>query len=117
MSTRRLSQLSTQYLRVPVYARRSGAEYDPTSDVVEFALMLKPDTTEADQYNEPASGDWGTGAWETDGGINYALINAGPSGTITWDTTGSFPKVYQLWIKITSTPEVPVEMVGEVVIY
>jgi len=117
MSTARISQLSTQYLKVPVFARRSGAAYDPTSDVVNFALMLAPDSSAADQYNEPASGDWGIGAWETDGGVYYAYINAGPAGTITWPSTGAFPRTYQLWMKVTTTPEVPVEMVGTVVVY
>lgn len=113
----RISQLSTQYIRVPVSARRSGAAYDPTGDTVQFALKLAPASTQADQYNEPESGDWGTGAWETDGGVYYAYINAGPSGTITWETTGSFPKTYQLWMKVTSTPEIPVEMVGLVEVF
>lgn len=117
MTTQRMSNLSTQYLRVPVYARRAGADYDPTGDTVQFALTLRPSSQAADQYNEPASGDWGTGSWETDGGINYALINVGPSGTVTWPASGTFPRFYQVWMKVTATPEVPVLLVGELEVF
>ena len=112
MSVPRLSTLSTEYLKVPVTARRSGAAYDPTGDTVEFALTLKPAGSAADQYNEPSS--WTAGAWWTEGGAYYAVVNVGPTGSITSASTAA---TYQFWIKISSSPEAPVKYVGDVMVF
>jgi hypothetical protein len=101
-----LSQLSTQYIIVPVSATVAGISYNPTSDIVQFAFM--PTATQV-----PQSGDWVTGVWETESSnILYpylALCLVGPAGTIN-------PGIgtYVVYIRIQDNPEVPVLIAGQI---
>jgi len=98
-----LSVLSTEYVRVPVAATVAGAPYDPRGDVVQFAFV-------ADGVN-PVSGDWHTGLW--DGGNNpyVAQCLVGPTGGVALAVG-----VYNMWVKITDNPEIPVRLVGQLMI-
>jgi hypothetical protein len=89
-----VSALSKQYIRVIVKAKdENGVDIVIGSDVVEFAFMLNG--------NDPASLDWKTGAW---GAANVARIMIGP-GTAAALVAGN---QYQVWVRVTDNPEVPV---------
>jgi len=113
MSFPRISSLSREYLRVPVKARRAGAAYDPTGDVVELALTAKPAATESDTYNEPVSANWATGSWDTEGTKYLAKLTVGPGGDIVPASAGT----YQVWVRVTSASEIPVMYAGDMEIF
>lgn len=97
-----LSSRTNEYVRVPVSATEDGVDVDPTNDTVEFAA--------------PAVGDeptvWVEGEWETSTDRIWARIlvsGTGGGGTLeiadgTWD----------LWIRITDSPETPARKVGPI---
>ena len=90
-----ISVLSTEYLRYTVQATIAGTPYNPSGDTVAFAFPLtgmSPST-------------WYTGSWEQVGVTYVARILIGPSGQTL--STGS----YDVWIKITDSPEIPVRKV------
>lgn len=97
------SALSLEYVKVPVAARESGAAIDITSDVVEMAFTL--------QDVAPLSGDWEAAAWETDATTTpdtyLARCLVGPSGTATL-TAGT----YDVWVRVTDTPEIVARKAG-----
>jgi len=78
---------------------------DPTSDTVQMAFV----------NGEPTSGDWKTATWEADSSTNpttyYARCLVGPGGTVTLSDGD-----YQVWVKITDSPEVPVLKAGRLVV-
>lgn len=98
------SALSCQYVQAAVSATVSGAPYNPTSDVVQFAFTRAPAA--------PGPSDWVAGSWDgatprPPGSTYAAQCLVGPGGTITL-AAGT----YTMWIKITDTPETPVINVG-----
>lgn len=93
------STLDTEYLPYPVNAILGGVPYNPTADAVAFAFMPQP------ANNNPGSGDWHTGTWATTGSNTYtAQILVGPANNGTPLAVG----IYNVWIKITDNPEVPI---------
>lgn len=99
--TIRLSSLSLEYVKVPVVATEDGGEIDPTAYDVEMAFMPE---------GEPEEADWASGDWETAGTRYLARCLVGPTGVILADGT------YNIWLRITGSPEVPVKRVGTLVI-
>jgi hypothetical protein len=97
---REISSESLEYIKVWVDAKRSGASFDPTGDVVEVAFTTGPDIVEE---------DWNEGSWEVIGRKYYARCLVGPGGTIELDD-GS----YQVWVRITDNPEIPVLKAGTI---
>ena len=99
-----MSQLSTQYVFIPVAATKSGAAYDPTGDTVQFAFM--PGATAV-----PQNTDWVAGSWDTNTtSVLYpysAKCLVGPSGT-----TNPGIGRYYMYIRITDSPEIPVLIAG-----
>lgn len=93
---RTLPALSTIYLRAKVTAvDEAGSNISIANDAVDFAFMLDGKT--------PAVGDWKTGSW---GAPNVARILIGPgAGAATALTAGN---QYQVWVRVTDNPEVPV---------
>jgi hypothetical protein len=92
------SVLSTQYLQVLV-AVTSIAPYSPTSDTVAFAF------TNADAYPPAAPSAWNAGSWQTGPGPQYwAQILIGPANGGLALAAGA----WQVWLKVTDSPEVPV---------
>ncbi len=101
-----LSHLALEYVLIPVQVTKLGLPYNPTGDAVQFAFM--PTQTQV-----PQSGDWVSGAWETDtSNVLYpyaAKCLVGPGGTITLGIGN-----YVIYLKITDSPEVPVLIGGQV---
>lgn len=88
---RDLSSLSTQYVRVKVTATdENGNPLTISGDTVQFAFTRLTDN--------PST--WVAGTW---GASNVARCLVGPGGVITLT-----PERYQVWIKITDNPEIPV---------
>lgn len=78
-----------------------GSSGNPTTDVVQFAFTA-PGV-------DPVSGDWKAGSWQTVAGppqVYVAYCWVGPGGTIALAKG-----VYDVWIKITDAPGVPVKSV------
>lgn len=95
------SVLDTRDLRVRTDATLKGQPYDPSGDTVQLAFMPAG--------QQPASGDWHPATWETLPGPQYnALCLVGPANGGVSLPVG----VYQVWIKVTDSPEVPVEAVA-----
>ena len=111
MSFPRISTLSLEYIRVPVKARRAGVAYDPTSDTVYLAITPKPEVNASDQYNEPTV--WATGSWDTEGTRYLAKATVGPGGDLVPPEAG----IYQIWVKVSSSPETPVMYVGDLEVF
>jgi len=98
-----LTALSTEYLRVQVTASSAGATVDPSADTVQFAF---PATTV-----QPSV--WYSGSWETISGVHYARCLVGPTGGVVTLTVGNS---YDVWVKITDSPEIPVRKVATVAV-
>lgn len=100
-----ISSLSTEYVRIRIVAEKNGAFIDPTPDTVQFSF--------------PATGNpttWSAGSWETDtdtlgNKVYYARCLVGPLGTVTL-TAGK----YDVWVKITDNPEIPVINAGRLTV-
>lgn len=99
----RISALTREFIRYPVSARRDGVDIDVTVDPVEFALTP--------HRVAPATSDWNVGAWETDGSITLARILVGPSAVPL--TAGR----YDVWIRISDNPEVPVRRIDTIHVF
>lgn len=94
-----ISALSTQYVAIPVTAvTPTGGPLNPSSDPVYFAFI----TT-----GQPAPGDWQGGTWATTTTTNgtysaQILIGPAPGGL------NLTPGNYQIWVRVSDNPEVPV---------
>lgn len=96
------SRTSLQYVDAIVTALFRGEPYNPTSDVVQFAFTV-PGAPLTD------STTWYAGLWDgtevlpgTDADY-VALCMVGPGGTTTLA-----PGQYQVSVKVTDNPEIPV---------
>jgi hypothetical protein len=98
------SVLSTQLVQVLANVL-SPSGYDPTGDVVQFAFTLET-------YPQTSPSAWYTGSWVTFPGPAYwAQCLVGPLAP----ESGGVSLVlglYQIWVKITASPEVPVIQAG-----
>lgn len=93
---------SLQYLDPPVVVKPkdiNNAAFDPTTDTVQFAFVLVGDDIDSATF---VSGTWGTDT-STTPSTYQATCLIGPGGTTTL-TAGD----YQVLIKITDSPEIPV---------
>lgn len=100
-----IAALSNEYVRIPVAASTSGVDVDPTGDTV--ALAFVPQDT------VPGNSDWKTGSWETDNTstppTHYARCIVGPVSGVVTLVSGN---IYEIWIKISDSPEVPIKKAG-----
>lgn len=87
----RIPATSVEYVKVPV-----TASVALSSLPVEMAVI----TGTAD----PAEGDWQSASWDN----GYARLLVGP---LTADTS------YTVWVRVTSTPEIPVMQAGSLSAY
>lgn len=98
-----ISASSLEYIRVQVAAYTAGAAVNPTTDAVQMAFMVGSAV--------PASSDWKTATWDTDSTTVPATYRArclvGTGGAVTLT-----PGTYQVWVKVTDTPETPVKLAG-----
>lgn len=100
MKTHRIYESSLEDVMVPVEAILSGSPIDPTTDLVQMAFIP------LDQ-EEPAPADLNIASWETWGsGLTvkyYAKCLVGAGGAVALAEG-----IYQVFVKITDSPEVPV---------
>lgn len=100
--------LSTEFVRVAIGAVEDGLTIDPTSDSLQMAFPQTGVT--------PALGDWKSATWETDTGTTpvtyYARALVGPTGVVTL-TEGT---LYDVYVKITDSPEIVVRNTGALAI-
>jgi hypothetical protein len=98
-----ISTASREYVRAKVSAKASGTVVNPTGDTVEIAFLATEDA--------PSSGDWKTASWDTDTTTDpdtyYAQCLVGTGGAVVL-TAG----VYNMYVRITDSPEVPVKRSG-----
>jgi hypothetical protein len=95
-----VSQASTEYVRVPVFASAAGIPVDPTPYVVSMAFTTA--------YAAPAA--WETASWDTTQvGTYVAQCLIGPTGQVTLT-----PGTYYVWLKVAASPETVIEPAGEV---
>jgi hypothetical protein len=99
-TTLTLPSLSREYVKVPVAATDSGTTVNPTTDVVQMAFPVAGVA--------PVSADWKTASWETVSGLYFARCTVGPGGTVVL-VVG----LYDVWVKITDNPEIPVRLAGQ----
>lgn len=99
------SVLDTEYLVYPVAFVIGGVAQNPTGDPVAFAFMPNPANA------NPGVSDWHNGTWVTSGtGTYFAQILVGPAnGGIQPAPTGT--GLWNVWIKITDSPEIPIRIV------
>jgi hypothetical protein len=96
------SVLDTEYLTYPVAFVIGGTAQNPTGDPVAFAFMPNPANT------NPGVSDWHTGQWVTSSiGTYAAQVLVGPSNSGVSLAVG----LYNVWIRITDNPEVPIQLV------
>lgn len=98
------SHLSLEYVFVPVSASSAGTSYNPTADAVAFAFM--PTATQI-----PVNSDWVSGSWTsvpTNVLYPYSVkCLVGPGGS-----TAPGIGLYVMYVRITDSPEVPVDIAG-----
>lgn len=90
---------SLEYLPVRVRSFKLGAPYDPTNDVVKIALPVID--------VDPVTGDWKSATWQTVDDEYYANLLVGPGGDVTLQRGD-----YDIFIKVTDSPEIPVIRAG-----
>jgi hypothetical protein len=95
-----MSSLSTQYVLVPVTSLVAGQSVSPVADEVQFAF--------APVGSDPSA--WTPGSWQdgTTNGLYVAQCLIGPAngGLVL------APGLYEIWVKVTDDPEVPVLQAG-----
>lgn len=94
----KISHLSTEYLHVAVTDEINAS--DPTADPVSFAFV--------EVGEEPSS--WVTGSWDPDSSDYFARVLIGPDGESLEVGT------YDVWIRMTDTPEVVIRKVGRLTV-
>jgi hypothetical protein len=100
-----MSQLSTQYVLIPVTATKAGVAYNPTSDTVTMAFMPTP--TQVPQTSDFVAGSWSTNASSVLFPYSAKCL-VGPAGTITLGIG-----TYVIYLKVSDSPEIPVLIVGQ----
>ena len=110
----RILSTSVEYVKVQVSAFVGGVPtYDPTADVVKMAFV--PINT------DPVTGDFVAASWETQtvttpNNVTYlyfARCLVGPSPGVKQLAAG----VYQVFVKITDSPEVPIKYSGLIEVF
>lgn len=95
----RISTLDLQYVPAEVTVRDAGTVPNLSTDTVQMAFPVAEVA--------PVSGDWKAATWETDAtsvpSRYLARCLVGPGGTVTLAAG-----VYDVWVKITHTPELVV---------
>jgi len=104
-STITLAATSTEYIPANISANTGGMSFNPTSYTVQFAFIAGS--------TQPQSGDWHTGSWSSSNAPYIAEILVGPANGGLVLAAGS----YVIWVKVISSPQVPVFPVGTLVIY
>ncbi len=94
MAIPRIPAASVEYLKVPISAYPAGVALDDLP--VELAVVPDGQT--------PTGGDWETGLWIDDN----AAVLIGTGGLVLT------PGTYDVWVRITATPETPLLPAGSI---
>lgn len=95
------STLSTEEIRVPVYADSSGVPVNPSVYTVQFAFVIPPNV-------DPTV--WYAGTWDTNAQNGYdAQCLIGPNGVTTLAAGSWF-----VWMQISASPETIIRQVGQI---
>lgn len=98
-----------EYYRVPLTLLVNGVEIDPTALSAEFSVL------DATARPSDDSTGWQPGSWESYGGFYYSRILVGDAGAAT---AGGFQitagTIYNVWWRITDSPERPARLVGQI---
>lgn len=110
MSTANLSisQLSTEFVQIPVGVTINGSLYNPTADTVQFAFLTNPSAV-------PTSSNWVAGSWSNNNNAVYPYLAqclVGTAGTVSLTAAS-----YTIWLRVTDSPEIPVHQVGTLTIF
>ncbi len=104
----RVSSLATVYIKSDITDKVSGLSVDITGDAVQIAFTT-PGT-------DPVTNDWNAAIWQTDSTTTPPTYTAcclvGPTGVVTL-AKGR----YEMWVKVTDSPEVPVLTAGAIEVY
>ena len=98
-----VSSLSTQYVVIPVRGYSQGALYNPTALPVSMAFVSG--------WSKPSAGDFSSGSWawtDSNDGFYGAQCLVGPDNGAVLLSTG----IYNVWLQVTSYPEIPVQVAG-----
>ena len=102
-----ISALSKEFIRVPVTATEAGASVNVSLQPVAIAVIPTGTT--------PVTLDWKTAEWEvdatTDPDTYYARLVIGPTSTNVTLTAG---EIYDVYVRVTDNPEVPIRNTGAV---
>jgi hypothetical protein len=93
-----MSVLDLEYVEVPVAFTIQGVVQNPTADAVQLAFPSAG--------VDPVAGDWVTGSWEAGGPPYVARALVGPGAKVLGKGN------YDVWVKVTDSPEVPVKKSG-----
>lgn len=103
-----ISSLSTQYVIVPVRSWAQGLPSNPTALTVQMAFISG--------WGKPVSANWNAASWVSTSAVNgyyEAQCLVGPGAGAVPLAVGT----YNLWIQVTSSPEIPVSVPGTLTIY
>lgn len=91
------SALSTEYIRVRIRAKEAGVDQDLSGLTVKMAFIAPG--------SSPGASDWKTATWDTDSTVDpdayYAQCLVGPNGGVITLTA----QEWNVWSKVTDTPE------------
>lgn len=106
--THMISSQTKEYVLVDIATTVAGASVDPTGDAVEFAATV-PGV-------EPSA--WLAGSWETDTTTDPDTYSARilVSGTGGGGTLVLADGTYDLWVRITDSPERPARRAGTLIV-
>lgn len=103
----RINSQSLEYVKVPVFAKKAGVAYDPSTDVVEMTFVQSETL--------PANPTWYDATWEPRTGGQSARCLVGPAPGVVQLTADHDP--WYVFIKISDNPEVPVIEAGPIEVY
>lgn len=96
------SVASREMVQVPVFARMGGQAVNPTPQPVQMAFPVE----------DAPPVVWFTATWDDDDGLYFAQCLVGPGGTAVLPIGE-----YDVYVRITGSPEIPVKPAGKLVIY
>jgi hypothetical protein len=104
----RISAMSTEFVKVPVYAKDQSVITDPTIFEAEMAVV-------SHLQKFPLEADWRPATWITIGSSYFTQIEVGPEAG---DPLVMTPGDWLVWVRISATPEKIVKQApGSIVVY
>jgi hypothetical protein len=94
-----MSTLATRFVKVQAYSEENGVEQVPISFPAYMAFPI--------QGVAPSGGDWKAATWEVTPNSYLVRVSVGPGGSFI-----PIAGRYDIWVKVVSPSETPVERVG-----